>query len=59
MTAMIDTPDLCAGFVVWLTKGQRAWLNARYVSATWDVNELEAKEEEIVKADKLKFRMVV
>jgi hypothetical protein len=59
MVAMIDTPDLCAGFVVWLTKGQRAWLNGRYVSATWDVDELEAKKDEIIKADKLKLRMVV
>ncbi|KAK5559766.1 hypothetical protein LTR46_001515 [Exophiala xenobiotica] len=57
--AMVDTPDLCAGFAVWLTKGQRAWLNGRYVSATWDVDELLAKKEEIVKDDKLKLRMVV
>ena len=56
---MIDTPDLCAGVVVWLTKGQREWLNGRYVSATWDVDELEAKREEIVEGDKLKLRMVV
>jgi NAD(P)-dependent dehydrogenase (short-subunit alcohol dehydrogenase family) len=56
---MTDTPDLCAGLVVWLTKGQRDWLNGRYVSATWDVKELEAKRDEIVEADKLKFRMVV
>ncbi len=57
--AMIDTPELCAGFAVWLTKGQRAWLNGRYVSATWDVDELLAKKDEIIKQDKLKLRMVV
>ena len=45
--------------MVWLTKGQREWLNGRYLSATWDVGELEAREEEIVEGDKLKFRMVV
>ena len=56
---MIDTTDLCAGFAVWLTKGQRTWLNGRYLSATWDVDELEAKKDEIVRADKLKLRMVV
>jgi hypothetical protein len=55
---MIDTPDLCAGFVV-CAKGQRDWLNGCYVSATWAVEELEAKRDEIVEADKLKFRMVV
>jgi NAD(P)-dependent dehydrogenase (short-subunit alcohol dehydrogenase family) len=57
--AMTDTPDLCGGFVTWHTKGQRAWLNGRYVSATWDVDELETKKDEIVEADKLKYRMVV
>lgn len=59
VASQIDTPDLCAGFVVWLTKGQRTWLNGRYVSSTWDADELEAMKDEIVKADKLKFRMVV
>jgi hypothetical protein len=34
-------------------------LNGCYVSATWAVEELEAKRDEIVEADKLKFRMVV
>jgi hypothetical protein len=56
---MIDTTELCAGFVVWLTKGQRSWLNGRYVSATWDADELVAQKDDIIKADKLKFRMVV
>ena len=54
-----DTPDLCGGFVVWFTKGQRMWLNGRYISATWDVDELEARKDEIVDGDKLKVRMVV
>jgi hypothetical protein len=57
--ALVDTPDLCGGFLVWLTNGQRSWLNGRYVSALWDVDELEAKKEEIVEGNKLKFRMVV
>lgn len=56
---MTDTPDLCGGFVVWLTKGQRTWLSGRYVSATWDVAELEAMKSEIVEEDKLKQRLVV
>jgi hypothetical protein len=54
-----DTPDLCAGFVVWLTKGARTWLGGRYVSVAWDVTELEAMKGEIVSGDKLKMRMVV
>ncbi|KAH6675084.1 putative oxidoreductase ucpA [Halenospora varia] len=57
--SLTDTPDLCGGFVVWLTKGTRRWLNGRYLSATWDVDELEAKKDEIVEGDKLKVRMAV
>ncbi|KIM94216.1 hypothetical protein OIDMADRAFT_45944 [Oidiodendron maius Zn] len=56
---LIDTPELCGCFLVWITKGQRSWLSGRYLSATWDVDELEARQEEIVKGDKLKMRMVV
>ena len=56
---LTDTPELCGGFVVWLTKGQRTWLNGRYVSADWDVDELEAKKDEIVEGDKLTVKMVV
>ncbi|RAO67400.1 uncharacterized protein BHQ10_003412 [Talaromyces amestolkiae] len=56
---LIDTPELAAGFIVWLTKGQRAWLSGRYLSATWDVDELESMRYDIVQNDKLKNRMVV
>lgn len=28
---LTDTPELCGGFVVWLTSNGRAWLNGRYV----------------------------
>jgi NAD(P)-dependent dehydrogenase (short-subunit alcohol dehydrogenase family) len=56
---MGDSKELCAGFVVWLTKGNRTWLSGRYVSANWDVDELEAKKDEILGGDKLKIRMVV
>lgn len=31
---LIDTPDLCGGFVVWLSAEDRAWLNGRYVALT-------------------------
>jgi hypothetical protein len=34
-------------------------LNGRYLSAKWDVDELEAMKDEIVKGGKLKMRMVV
>jgi hypothetical protein len=56
---LIDTPELAAGFIVWLTKGQRTWLSGRYLSATWDVDQLESMKDDIVQNDKLKNRMVV
>lgn len=42
--------------MVWF---KRSWLNGRYLSATWDVDELEAKKSEIVEGRKLKASMVV
>ncbi|KAK4541523.1 hypothetical protein LTR36_007969 [Oleoguttula mirabilis] len=54
-----DSPDLCGAFCVWLTKdgSQRHWLSGRLVSATYDVEELETKKDEIVEKDLLKFRL--
>lgn len=45
--------------MVWLTKEERSWLSGRYLSATWDVDDLVAMKDEIVEGDKLKVRMVV
>jgi hypothetical protein len=36
-----------------------ARLNGRYISVNWDMQELFAKQSEIVERDLLKFRMVV
>jgi len=44
---LIDTPELCGGFVVWLSSQQRDYLNGRYVSATWDVEKLESMKKEM------------
>ena len=54
-----DTPELAGDMVVWMSKERRQWLAGRYVSCNWDVTELEAKKDEIVKGDKLKVKMVV
>jgi NAD(P)-dependent dehydrogenase (short-subunit alcohol dehydrogenase family) len=54
-----DEPGLCGAFLIWLVKERREWLSGRYLSVTWDVDELVGKKEEIVKNDKLKFRMIV
>ncbi|KAF7547015.1 hypothetical protein G7Z17_g8026 [Cylindrodendrum hubeiense] len=56
---LTETPQLPADTIVFLTEKRREWLAARYLSATWDVEELLSKEEEITKGDKLKVRMVI
>lgn len=50
---------LCGDTLVYLTKERREWLAGRYVNVTWDMPQLMAKEDELVKGDKLKVRMVV
>lgn len=56
---LIDQPRLAADTVVWLTGERREWLGARYVSCTWDMEELLEKRGEIEKKDLLKVRMAV
>lgn len=54
---LIDTSDLAASFVVWLSSGQADWARGRYLSATWDVTELVAMQDEIVDEDLLVNRL--
>jgi NAD(P)-dependent dehydrogenase (short-subunit alcohol dehydrogenase family) len=54
-----DSLGLPSDTVVWLCKERRDWLNGRYVSANWDMEELEAKKEDIAARDVLKFRLTV
>ncbi|KAF2717434.1 putative oxidoreductase [Polychaeton citri CBS 116435] len=54
---LIDKPALPGDAIVWLAHDRKEWLGGRYVSCTWDMPELVAKREEIVKGDKLKMRM--
>jgi NAD(P)-dependent dehydrogenase (short-subunit alcohol dehydrogenase family) len=56
---LVDTPELAGDTLVWLGKERREWLGGRYVSATWDLEEVCGKEEEIVKSDLLKVRLAV
>jgi hypothetical protein len=53
---LIDTPELAADSLVWLTRERREWLAGRYVSCNWDMEELEERKEEMV-GDKLKLRI--
>ncbi|KAL1644978.1 hypothetical protein SLS58_004049 [Diplodia intermedia] len=59
MKYLVDDPELCGHFLVWLTRvpGRFQWLNGRLVSATWDPDELLAKKDEIVAKDLLKFEV--
>lgn len=56
---LVDTPELPADTIVWLTQEKRTWLAGRYLSANWDMPEIMSREEEIVKDDKLKVKMVL
>ncbi|EPE36263.1 NAD(P)-binding Rossmann-fold containing protein [Glarea lozoyensis ATCC 20868] len=48
-----DTYELTGGFAVWLSTEQASFLNGRYVSANWSVDELVERKEEIVSEGKL------
>ena len=56
-----DDPGLCGGFLVWLTNSSadNMWLSGRFLSAAWDVEELERMKGAIVEKDMFKARMVV
>ena len=55
-TAFTDSADLAGDSVAYLASQRRDWLAGRYVNLTWDLPELEAKKDEIVKGDKLKLK---
>ncbi|GKT81201.1 hypothetical protein ColTof4_13624 [Colletotrichum tofieldiae] len=50
-------PALCAQSLVYLTSEPRPWLGGRYVNCTWDLPELMAQKDAIVKGDKLKVKL--
>ena len=52
-----DTPELAAGFIVWLATGKADWATGRYLSAKWDVEELTALKDEILRDDLLVNRL--
>jgi len=56
---LVDTPELGADSIVWLTQHRSLWLSGRYVNVNWDLPELMAKEAEVVEGDKLKMRIVI
>ncbi|KZV67931.1 NAD(P)-binding protein [Peniophora sp. CONT] len=44
-----DTVELAAATFLWLTARNAEFLNGRYIQATWDLNEVLAKKDEIVR----------
>lgn len=54
----VETPQLSADSVVFLTSERRPWLNGRYINVTWDLPELLERKDDIVGGDKLKVRLV-
>jgi len=46
---------------VYLSKNRErlSWLGGRFISATWDMEELESKKDEILEKDLLKFTMAL
>jgi len=56
---MVDDADLCGGVCVWLSKNRKElqWLNGRFISANWDMNELVARKDEVLEKDLLKWGM--
>ncbi len=54
---LTDSPELAAGFIVWLASGKADWATGRYLSANWDVGELAALKDEILRDDLLVNRL--
>ncbi|KAF2768532.1 hypothetical protein EJ03DRAFT_363835 [Teratosphaeria nubilosa] len=59
MHLLIDQPELAADSLVWLTSERREWLNGRYISVTWDMEELLQKRKKIEEQDLLRVSMAV
>ena len=54
---LVDSPDLAAGFIVWLCSGRADWAQGRYLSCNWDVNELNQLKDRILRDDLLVNRL--
>ncbi|KAI1488061.1 hypothetical protein F5X96DRAFT_108242 [Biscogniauxia mediterranea] len=55
---LVDEPELTGDAIAWLGKETRPWMSGRFISVHWDMEELEAKKDEIVKGGLLTFRMM-
>ena len=48
-----DEANLSGGLAVWLATDEARFLNGRYVNASWDIEDLVAKKDEIVSQNDL------
>ncbi|KAG8529986.1 uncharacterized protein KY384_005468 [Bacidia gigantensis] len=55
----VESAELSADTITFLTREKRHWLAGRYVNCTWDMPELMKMEREIVKDDKLKLKLAL
>ncbi|KAI0914347.1 hypothetical protein F4824DRAFT_457387 [Ustulina deusta] len=53
-----DEPALPAHTIVWMSKEHRLWLSGRFISVTWDMEELESKKNQVVEDNLFKFRLI-
>ena len=56
---LIDTPELSGGLCVYLATCRADFLRGRYVSACWDITELEKRQKEIIANNLLKMQLAV
>jgi NAD(P)-dependent dehydrogenase (short-subunit alcohol dehydrogenase family) len=54
---LVDSPELAAGFIVWLCTGQADWARGRYLSSNWDVDEILKMRDQIITCDLLVNRL--
>ncbi|KAL3481713.1 hypothetical protein BJX99DRAFT_253240 [Aspergillus californicus] len=54
-----DPPSLAGQTIAWLTQERRDWLQGRWISCNWDMEELLARKQEILGGDKLKMRLKI
>ena len=45
---LVCTAELAGAFAVYLTTERAGYLNGRFVSVNWDIEELEARKDEII-----------
>ncbi|KAL3703315.1 hypothetical protein TMatcc_010504 [Talaromyces marneffei ATCC 18224] len=51
----VDTPELCGNTLAFLTSEKRPWVGGRFIHVTWDMPELIARSDTIVKENQLRI----